>query len=198
MRRRGFLLLGAAVAVPLAAGWAWQEREYAQEAQQQPEVSTDLGPIRRDLVLLGPIVSTHWMQTSPGRPGDRVPGPTDWLSSIVARLAPGQVARLLGDRQTTPVSMPPAQGSAAQVGFADLEIPAPLAPFVPAGGFWVRNEALDTSLVRAESSRLYFDRSSDTVYVSAVNIHDPQAPYAHHDPDGHTVVVTPSPVPVQS
>ncbi|GJF33107.1 hypothetical protein KNE206_58070 [Kitasatospora sp. NE20-6] len=197
MRRRGFLLLGAAAAAPLAVGGVWLEREsdrsVAAGAHKPPEVSTDLTWVGRDLVLLGPVVSAHWVQTSSAVPGDRLPiGPTDYYYDIVAHLAPGQVARLLGERPMTPEPSPPLQGAATGPWHAGWRVPAPLAPFMPPGASWVRDDELDASLVTADSAQLYFDRASDTVYVSAANLGGPDASATPVGPDGHTVTATPS------
>ncbi|WP_405009375.1 hypothetical protein [Kitasatospora sp. NBC_01539] len=137
-------------------------------------MSTDLTWVGRALVLLGPVVSTHWLRTSSAVPGDRLPiGPTDYFYDIVAHLASGQVARLLGERPMTPELSPPLQGATPGPGYAGWQVPAPLAPFLPPSASWVRDGELDTSLVRADSAQLHFDRATDTVYVSAANLGDP-------------------------
>ncbi|WP_354644539.1 hypothetical protein [Kitasatospora camelliae] len=128
------------------------------EADKSLEVSTDLAPVQRDLVRLGRIVSTHWVQSSSARPGDRLPiGPTDYFYDVIAQLTPGQVARLTGGRTMVPATLPPVQPAGAKPWDHPAPapgIPANLAPFLPSGASWVRNEELDRSLVGASGAHL--------------------------------------------
>ncbi|WP_328884862.1 hypothetical protein [Streptomyces sp. NBC_00316] len=62
-----------------------------------------------------------------------------------------------------------------------------------AGAQWVHGRVLDESLVRADSAKLYFDPASDTVYLSATNVHLPNAVTVHVGPDGNQVTITPTP-----
>ncbi|WP_329450121.1 hypothetical protein OG894_05930 [Streptomyces sp. NBC_01724] len=134
------------------------------EASKTLQIYTDTEPLAERLPKLGRIVSAHWQQEAPG--GDsRVPGPTDYFVSALMKLDPGSVAVLTASTQMEPAVI--------GAGPESIAIPAALAEFAPAGAQWVHSGVLDDTLVRADSAKLYFDPGSDTVYLSATNVHLP-------------------------
>ncbi|WP_327241246.1 hypothetical protein [Streptomyces sp. NBC_01320] len=154
------------------------------EASKTPEIHTDTEPLAKRLPKLGRIVSAHWQQGAPGS-DSRVPGPTDYYVSALMKLEPGSVAVLTASTQMQPAVIATEPES--------ISIPAELAEFAPAGAQWVHSRVLDESLVRADSAKLYFDSASDTVYLSATNVHLPNAVTVHVGPDGNQVTITPTP-----
>lgn len=146
------------------------------EASKTLEIHTDTEPLAKRLPKLGRIVSAHWQQEAPG--GDsRVPGPTDYYVSALMKLEPGSVPVLTASTQMHPAGI----GAEPE----SISIPAELTEFAPAGAQWVHSRVLDESLVRADSAKLYFDPGSDTVYLSATNVHLPNAVTVHVGPDGN-------------
>ncbi|MFE4960176.1 hypothetical protein ACFRCW_41015 [Streptomyces sp. NPDC056653] len=154
------------------------------EDSKTPEIHTDTEPLAKRLPKLGRIVSAHWQQEAPGA-DSRVPGPTDYYVSAFMKLDPGSVAVLTASTQM--------QSAAVGAEPESVSIPAGLAEFAPAGARWVHSRVLDESLVRADSAKLYFDPASDTVYLSATNVHLPNAVTVHVGPDGNQVTITPTP-----
>ncbi|WP_413753716.1 hypothetical protein NRF20_31375 [Streptomyces sp. R-74717] len=179
--RASALLLAATVATGCAIRPA---ADVKAEASKTPEIHTDTEPLAKRLPKLGRIVSAHWQQKAPGA-DSRVPGPTDYYISALMKLDPGSVAVLTASTQ-----MQPAVVGAEPEG---ISIPAELADFAPAGAQWVHSRVLDETLVRADSAQLYFDPASDTVYLSAANVHLPNAVTVHVGPDGNQVTITPTP-----
>ncbi|WP_406381131.1 hypothetical protein [Streptomyces sp. NBC_01618] len=175
------LLLAATVVTGCAVGPAADVKAKASKA---PEIDTDTEPLAKRLPKLGRIVSAHWQQKALGA-DSRVPGPTDYHVSALMKLGPGSVAALTASTQ-----MQPAVVGAEPEG---ISIPAELAEFAPAGAQWIHSGVLDESLVRADSAQLYFDPASDTVYLSATNVHLPNAVTVHVGPDGNQVTITPTP-----
>lgn len=144
-------------------------------AKKTHEIHTDTEPLTERLPKLGRIVSAHWQQVAPGA-DSRVPGPTDYFVRALMKLDPGSVAALTASAQMQPV----VAGAEPE----GVSIPAELAEFAPAGAQWVHSRALDESLVRADSATLCFDQASDTVYLSAANLHLPNATTVHVGSDG--------------
>ncbi|MCX5343875.1 hypothetical protein [Streptomyces atratus] len=179
--RASALLLAATVVTGCAVRPA---ADVKAEASKTPEIHTDTEPLAKRLPKLGRIVSAHWQQKAPGA-DSRVPGPTDYYISALMKLDPGSVAVLTASAQ-----MQPAVVGAEPEG---ISIPAELADFAPAGAQWVHSRVLDETLVRADSAQLYFDPASDTVYLSAANVHLPNAVTVHVGPDGNQVTITPTP-----
>ncbi|MFI6726687.1 hypothetical protein [Streptomyces atratus] len=179
--RASALLLAATVVTGCAIRPA---ADVKAEASKTPEIHTDTEPLAKRLPKLGRIVSAHWQQKAPGA-DSRVPGPTDYYISALMKLDPGSVAVLTASTQ-----MQPAVVGAEPEG---ISIPAELADFAPAGAQWVHSRVLDETLVRADSAQLYFDPASDTVYLSAANVHLPNAVTVHVGPDGNQVTITPTP-----
>lgn len=136
------------------------------EPSKTPGILTDTEPLAKRLPKLGRIVSAHWQQDTPG--GDsRVPGPTDYHVSALMKLDSGSVAALTASTQ-----MQPAVVGAGPEG---VSIPTGLAEFAPPRARWIHSGVLDRSLVSADYAQLHFDRASDTVYLSATNVHLPDA-----------------------
>ncbi|MFE7351837.1 hypothetical protein ACFU8Q_01240 [Streptomyces sp. NPDC057543] len=154
------------------------------KASKTPEIHTDTEPLAKRLPKLGRIISAHWQQKAPFA-DSRVPGPTDYHVSALMKLAPGSVAALTASTQMQPAAV----GAEPE----SISIPAGLAEFAPAGAQWVHSRVLDETLVRADSAQLYFDPASDTVYLSATNVHLPNAVTVHVGPDGDQVTITPTP-----
>ncbi|MFD3656952.1 hypothetical protein [Streptomyces sp. NPDC058620] len=184
-RRRFLVWAGALPPAVVVSGCATGPRTGAKAvASKAPEIRTDTGPLTRRLPKLGRIVSAHWQQETPG--GDsRVPGPTDYFVNALMKLGSGSVAALTASAQMEPaVAGPEPDG---------ISIPAGLTEFVPGQARWVRSAALDERLVRADFAALYFDRASDTVYLSATNLLLPDTATAEAGPDGKQVTITPTP-----
>ncbi|MER5867801.1 hypothetical protein [Kitasatospora sp. NPDC002040] len=200
MKRRKFVLLGALGLSPLALLVRPSGEKPAKSATnpviEAPEVFTDLEPVRRSLARLGPVISTHWTETSSRRPNDRFPiGPADFLYDIRAQLPPGQVTALLGARPTTPAQLPPVQHYPAPYDQrAPDTIPAPLLPHLPPAAAWLACPSLD-GLLSASRGTILFDRASDTVYVQAANLGDPTKPQVMVDVHGTSSTTTPVPLP---
>ncbi|MFB7308235.1 hypothetical protein [Streptomyces sp. NPDC056192] len=81
------------------------------------------------------------------------------------KLDPGSVAVLTASTQMEPAVI--------GAGPESISIPAELAEFAPAGAQWVHSGVLDDTSVRADSAKRYFDPGSDTVYLSATDVHLP-------------------------
>ncbi|MGV9265937.1 hypothetical protein ACWDRR_14905 [Kitasatospora sp. NPDC003701] len=164
----GALLLAAALATGCDGGSP--ATGVTAEASKAPEIHTDAQPLAAALPKLGRIVAAHWQEEALGVPGSRAIGPTDYQVSALIRLEPGAVATLTASTQMT--------GAVMGTGPESLAIPAGLAGFAPAGAQWLHSRDLDESLVAADNAELYFDPASDTVFLSAVNLHAPTSPTA--------------------
>ncbi|MFD4757835.1 hypothetical protein ACFWOJ_02740 [Streptomyces sp. NPDC058439] len=175
------LLLAATVATGCTVGPAADAKATSSKAA---EIDTGTEPLAERLPKLGRIVSAHWQQKAPGA-DSRVPGPTDYHVSALMKLAPGSVAALTASTQMQPAAV----GTEPE----SISIPAELTEFAPTGAQWVHSRVLDESLVRADSAELYFDPVSDTVYLSATNVHLPNAVTVHVGPDGNQVSITSTP-----
>lgn len=72
-------------------------------------------------------------------------------------------------------------------------LPAAPATFAPAGAQWVHSAVLNGSLARADSAWLYFGAASVTIYLSATNMHPPEAVTVGVSPAGKQLNITPTP-----
>lgn len=96
MRRRilGAALLATATALT-ACGWAPQQKP----AQPTVEIRRDAAPVERRFPQLGRLDGVTWALWLPSSADSRMPGPTDYAVSGVARLSEADTRRL-GEQYT--------------------------------------------------------------------------------------------------
>ncbi|RKE17608.1 hypothetical protein [Streptomyces sp. TLI_171] len=190
MRRRtvvsSVVLAGAAFVVAAGSVVGWRD----DPSKETTGLRTDRAPMERRFHRFGELLDVHWVYESPGA-GDRMlPITLDHPLTAVLQLEPGQVNRLIGDRQRTAVSMPGHAGAVQPVADGRSAL---LAPYIPRSAAWVKVPELERLLVRAEYVSLSFDPASDTVLVDTIDPSDPDEAYETVDPWGNTTTVTPSP-----
>ncbi|MFI6580790.1 hypothetical protein [Embleya sp. NPDC050493] len=151
MERRTLLGIGAGLAV-LPAWWA--VRQVTNGAEE--DWHTETAPLERAFPVLGALTDARWVSS---RDNDRdLPSPELVLSGF-ARLAPGKLAELTATHAF--VSEGPADGFSSW-------FEKSLAGQGPKNPQWIRSHELDRD-GDGYSTKLWFDRRSDTVRFRALN-----------------------------
>ncbi|GAB7110574.1 hypothetical protein JCM4814A_88910 [Streptomyces phaeofaciens JCM 4814] len=151
MERRKLIGIGVGLAV-LPAWWAL--RQVTSGAGE--DWHTDTAPLERAFPLLGPLTDAKWVSS---RDNDRgVPSPELVISGL-ARLTPGKLAELTAAHAF--VSEGPV------IDFSSW-FEKPLKGEGPENPQWIRSDELDRD-GSGYSTKLWFDRRSDTVRFSALN-----------------------------
>lgn len=157
LERRKVIGIGAGLAV-LPAWWAL--RQVANGANG--EWHTDTAPLERAFPLLGPLADAKWVSS---RDNDRgIPSPELVISGFV-RMAPGRLAELTAAH--TFVSEGPADDFSSW-------FEKPLKGEEPGNPHWIRSHELDRD-GSGYSTKLWFDRRSETVRFWALNPYDQDA-----------------------
>nr|WP_234321236.1 hypothetical protein [Streptomyces katrae] len=152
MERRKVLGIGAGLAV-LPAGWALHQVANGTKRDWH----TDTAPLERAFPLLSPLSDAKWVSSRDS--DDRgIPSPELVISGF-ARLTPGRLAELTAAHAF--VSEGPTDGFSSW-------FEKPLKGEGPENPQWVRSHELDRD-GSGYSTKLWFDRRSDTVRFWALN-----------------------------
>ncbi|MEV7121678.1 hypothetical protein [Kitasatospora griseola] len=173
-----------------ANGPAHGERVIESDASKTTGLRTDMAPMVTRFHRFGELVDAQWVLHWPGGERELVPSNEHPMFAVL-HLKPGQVKRLLDGRRTEPASRPVFASDDLPHGG---DVPASLAPHLPADAAWVLAPELDEVLVRARgTAAVRYDPGSDTVLVFCINPDDPDEVRTMVDTGGRTSLVTPSP-----
>ncbi|MFD7028797.1 hypothetical protein ACFWAR_12260 [Streptomyces sp. NPDC059917] len=156
MERRRVLGIGAGLGAGAGAVWAWRAFGGREDAGGGAKWHTDSAPVEAAFPELGPLTDAEWVSS---RDNERdLPSPELSISGF-ARLAPGRLAELTAAHAFVP--------EAPTGGFTSW-FEKPLAGRGPQHPRWIRIPGLDRD-GGGSSTRLWFDRGSDTVRFTALN-----------------------------